>query len=75
MSQLELVHSHLQNTGKISSWEAIQSYRITRLAEYIRQLREKGLAIKSEWRENNGKNFVEYILEKKVEPSGQYLLV
>lgn len=64
MSQIDQIHTHLVNHGSISSWEAISEYRITRVAEYIRQLREMGLDIKSEWKSNiDGKRWVEYILE------------
>lgn len=64
-SQLDQIHTHLVNHGSISSWQAISEYRITRVAEYIRQLREMGLDIKSEWKSKDNKRWVEYILEKK----------
>ena len=41
ISQLEIVKQHLTEKGEITSWEAIQNYRITRLSEYIRQLRRE----------------------------------
>jgi hypothetical protein len=54
---------HLIEHGSITSWEAIQKYRVTRLAEYVRILREEGKDIISTWKEHKGKRFVEYSLE------------
>lgn len=61
-SQVKQIESHLKIYGRITSWEAIQQYHCTRLAEYIRQLRESGQDIQSVWMESNGKRFVEYRL-------------
>ena len=60
-TQLNQVLAHLNQHGSISSWTAIQEYRITRLAEYIRQLRSEGFRIESVWEESNGKRFVRYL--------------
>ena len=46
------VLDHLKEHGTITSWEAIQNYDITRLSEYIRQLRLDGYMIASNWTEN-----------------------
>ena len=46
------VLDHLEEHGTITSWEAIQNYGITRLSEYIRQLRCDGYMIASNWTEN-----------------------
>jgi len=62
LSQRRLVLDHLLKYGSITSWDAIQQYRITRLAEYCRQLRGEGKQIISTWKEANGKRFVEYTL-------------
>jgi len=40
MTQKEQVLKHLEDYNFITSWGAIQSYNITRLAEYIRQLKK-----------------------------------
>lgn len=58
-----LVLNHLQANGCITSWDAIQKYRITRLSEYIRSLRSRGYDIDSEWRQGGSKRWVEYILK------------
>jgi hypothetical protein len=41
-SQLTAVMWHLKEFGSITSLEAIKEYGITRLAEYIRQMRQMG---------------------------------
>lgn len=46
------VLDHLEEHGTITSWEAIQNYGITRLSEYIRQLRRDGCVITSNWTKN-----------------------
>lgn len=46
------VLDHLKKYKTITSWEAIQNYGITRLSEYIRQLRVDGYVIASNWTEN-----------------------
>ena len=43
------VLEHLEKYKTITSWEAIQNYGITRLSEYIRQLRLDGYMIASNW--------------------------
>jgi len=51
MTQKEQILHHLEKRGKITSWEAIQKYRITRISEYIRQLRAEGYVITTERKE------------------------
>ena len=51
-TQKDRVLDHLEEHGTITSWEAIQNYGITRLSEYIRQLRLDGYMIASNWTEN-----------------------
>ena len=46
------VLDHLEKYKTITSWEAIQNYGITRLSEYIRQLRRDGYVIASNWTKN-----------------------
>ena len=62
-TQVDIVKDHLDDYGLITSWEAIQEYRITRLASVIYILRnEYELKINSNWESNNGKSWVEYKL-------------
>lgn len=65
-TQKDQVHSHLVNFGNITSWEAIMKYRITRLSEYIRDLRSDGLDIVSTWEEKDGKRWVRYSYQRKI---------
>lgn len=44
-TQVEKVLIHLIKFGTITSWEAIQTYRITRLSDKILLLRRKGYNI------------------------------
>ena len=53
-TQKDAVLWHLQNKGKITSWEAIKEYGITRLAAIIFNLRDEGYYIVSE--EHKAKN-------------------
>ena len=63
MTQLEKVKLHLEEHNTITSWEAIQKYRITRLAAVIHTLRnEHKMQINSDWGTNDGKKWVEYKL-------------
>jgi len=67
VSQLNQIHTVLVDEGKISSWEAITRFRITRLSAHILELRRMGLNIKSDWRENaDGKRWVEYTYDVSV---------
>lgn len=66
-TQLENVRTHLKRYGSITSWKAIQLYRITRLSEYIRVLRhENNMNIFSDWRQDKKtkKNYVVYELRE-----------
>ena len=45
ITQVEEVLNHLIKFGEITSWEAIQNYRITRLSDKIYLLRKKGFNI------------------------------
>ena len=47
-SQLDAVMYHLKRFGNITSLDAIREYGITRLAEYIRQMRQMGYSITTE---------------------------
>lgn len=47
ISQVEKVLYHLMTFGTITSWEAIQTYRITRLSDKIYLLRRKGFNIET----------------------------
>lgn len=47
MNKVELVLKHLKRYGSITSWRAIQSYRVTRLSSIIFNLKRKGYDIRT----------------------------
>lgn len=47
MNKSERVRIHLIEKGSITSWEAIQLYRATRLSGIIYNLRERGMNIET----------------------------
>ena len=61
-TQENQILNHLKKHKFITSWEAIQEYRITRLSARIYQLREKGHNIITNHITENGKTFAEYSL-------------
>mgnify|MGYP001163166756 CR=1 FL=1 len=48
MKQYDLILNHLKEHGTITTWEAIQEYGVTRLSEFIRQIRQD-YNITDEW--------------------------
>ncbi len=62
-TQIKQVENHLLIHGKITTWGAITKYSITRLAEYIRILRNKGWTISSTWKHNSERRWVLYQLK------------
>jgi len=48
MKQYDLILNHLKEHGTITTWEAIQEYGVTRLSEFIRQIRQN-YNITDEW--------------------------
>ncbi len=62
ISQENQILNHLKQHKFITSWEAIQEYRITRLSARIYELREKGYQIITKNITENGKTFAEYSL-------------
>ena len=47
MNKTELVRQHLREKKHITSWEAIQNYRVTRLADVVWRLKNEGMIIDS----------------------------
>ncbi len=64
ISQQEMVLSHRQRWGNITSVKAFNRYGITRLAEYIRRLRAGGYNIETTYRKKG----------KKIDPYCTYVL-
>lgn len=42
MTQKQMVLQHLKDEGNITTWEAFSEYGITRLSQYIMELRNEG---------------------------------
>lgn len=49
VNKYELVRQYLLKRKKITSWEAIEKFRATRLSDIIWKLRGRGYSIASEW--------------------------
>ncbi len=63
-TQKEIIRDELLRNKKTTNWDIIKKYRITRLSEYIRQLRRDGMNIYSKHVTNKetGKSYVIYTL-------------
>jgi hypothetical protein len=61
MNQQDQVLKHLRKKNSITSWEAIQNYGITRLADTIFQLKGKGYDIMTVNESGNGKRWARYV--------------
>lgn len=69
MTQKEQVLKHLKKHNRITSWDAIQLYGITRISEYIRELRREGYKIITERKDfidrlGNKRNYGLYRMEE-----------
>ena len=69
MTKTERVKNHLIENKSITSWEAIQLYRATRLSAIIFNLRHEGMNIRTELKQgkdDEGRSYpyAEYILEE-----------
>jgi hypothetical protein len=62
--QLKQIADHLTENKSITSWDAIEKYRITRLSHYIYLLRREGWSIATETKVNKdtGTNYGLYLL-------------
>lgn len=69
MNKTQKVLEHLKTKGSITSWDAIQLYRATRLSAIIFNLRKRGMNIRTRERAFKDVNdetsyYAEYILEE-----------
>lgn len=64
-SQNEIILAHMKEGRSITTWEAIKTYRITRLSRVINDLRNKGYKIKDTFVNNltTGKNYKRYWMD------------
>lgn len=66
MTKQAKVAEHLRKFKHITSWEAIQRYRATRLADIVFKLKSKGWMISTVMTEGkDGVRFARYILLKE----------
>lgn len=56
MNKTDLIRQHLRNQKTITSWEAIQNYRVTRLADVVWRLKNEGMIIDSIDEKNDNDN-------------------
>ena len=76
-TQIQKILNHLKIHKSITSWEAIQKYRVTRLSAVIYILRhEKNCDIKTinEYNEETGTNYARYVLMRSKDWSEEDLL-
>jgi hypothetical protein len=65
VSKTSMVKKHLLTKKSITSWEAIEKYKVTRLSAIIHKLREAGWKISNKKLSNENSNFVKYVLVNK----------
>ena len=61
-TKIDMVAHHLVTKKKITSWEAIQRYRATRLADIIFTLKNEGWDIITKMMKKDGVQYAEYRL-------------
>ena len=67
-TQNDRILRHLKDYGTITTWEAIQEYGVTRLSARIKDLKDLGYGINSEWLSSKNRygekvSYKKYILE------------
>lgn len=63
MSKIDAVYAHLKKHKHITSWEAINLYKATRLADIVFKLKRQGFNIETMLIEANGTRFARYFLK------------
>lgn len=61
-NQADTILEHLMVHGSITSWEAIQKYRITRLSAVIYDLKKMGYRIRTDFESNEETHWARYTL-------------
>jgi len=62
MTKIDAVYLHLKKHKHITSWEAINLYRATRLADIVYKLKEQGFKIKTVMIQSENTRFAKYYL-------------
>ena len=76
-SKKDLVLIHLQMHGSITSWEAIEKFRATRLSDIVFKLKQDGhnISSKPEQNKETGTNYARYTLHQENGSTGQFTLL
>lgn len=61
-TQKMAVYQHLCRYGRLTPMQALEKFGSFRLAARIRDLRDEGIDIRTEWVKRDGKRFAEYRL-------------
>ena len=65
IKQTEKVLAHIKKYGSITSMDAFEYYKITRLSGRIKDLRDSGVNIVTDMETKNGSTYARYRLEDK----------
>jgi hypothetical protein len=65
MTKTDAVFAHLKKGKTITSWQAFELFRATRLADIVFKLRGRGYDITTFLIEANGSRYAKYKLEKQ----------
>jgi len=65
MTKIDAVYLHLKKHRHITSWEAINLYRATRLADIIYKLKNLGFKIETVMVEGENTRFARYFLKDR----------
>lgn len=62
ITQVSTILEHLMAYGSITSWDAIQKYRITRISAVIYNLKKMGYRIRTDFESNEETHWARYTL-------------
>jgi hypothetical protein len=65
MTKTDAVFAHLKKGKTITSWQAFELFKATRLADIVFKLRGRGYDITTFLIESNGTRYAKYKLEKQ----------
>ena len=65
MTKIDSVFAHLKKGKTITSWQAFELFRATRLADIVFKLRSRGYDITTFLIESNGTRYAKYKMEKQ----------
>lgn len=71
MTQKEQVLEYLNTHGSVTSWDVIQTYGVTRLAEYIRLLKKDGFIFRTVNETFGKKTYARYLIISRPGVAGQ----